>query len=73
MNCTSTLSPPQTREYLIVFKKTRLSRRLLIWLLRHPSTPSPVSRLSLFLSLPECRRSRLLTGGGRGWGRSQII
>ncbi len=32
----------------------------MIWLL-HPS--SPVSKWSLFLSLPGCRRSRLLTGG----------
>ncbi len=34
-----------------------------------PPLPSSVSKLSLFLRLPVCRR----TGGGRGWGRSQII
>jgi hypothetical protein len=36
-----------------------------------PLTLSPVSRLSLFLSLPVCRRSSLLTGGGGAWGRRQ--
>jgi hypothetical protein len=54
--------------------RTRLSRRRTIWLLSHPPIPSPVSNLSLFLSLPLCRRSRLLTeagGGGRGWGRKE--
>jgi hypothetical protein len=36
--------------------------------------PSPVRRLSLFLSLPVCRLSSLLTGEeGSGWARSQII
>ncbi len=35
--------------------------------------PSPVSKLFLFLNLPVCRRSSLLTGGGRGWARSQIM
>ncbi len=29
-----------------------------------PSPPSSVSKLSLFLSLPVCRRSSLLTGEG---------
>ncbi len=38
-----------------------------------PSSQLSLSKLSLFLSLPVCRRSSLLTGGGRGWGRSQII
>ncbi len=40
-----------------------------------PSFPSPVSKLSLFLSLPVCRRSSELTGEGEigGWGMSQII
>jgi hypothetical protein len=32
-----------------------------------PFPPSPVSKLSLFLSLPVCRRSSL-EGGGRGGG-----
>jgi hypothetical protein len=35
-----------------------------------PPLPSPVSQLSLFLSLPMCRRSSLLRG--RGCGRSQV-
>ncbi len=36
-----------------------------------PPTPHPVSKLSHFLSLPECRRSSVLTGGGgKGWERS---
>jgi hypothetical protein len=40
----------------------------------NPSPPFPVTKLSLFLSLPVCRRLSLLTGvGRRGWGRSQII
>jgi hypothetical protein len=35
----------------------------MIWLLPHPLPPA-VSKLSLFLSLPVCRRSSLLTGEG---------
>ncbi len=39
-----------------------------------PFFPPPVSKLSLWLGLPVCRRSGLLTEeGGRGWARSQII
>jgi hypothetical protein len=34
--------------------------------LAHPLPPSPVSKLPLFLSLPVCRRSSLLTGEGGG-------
>ncbi len=34
-----------------------------------PSPPSPVSKLSLFLSLPVCRRSSLLTGEEGTQGR----
>jgi hypothetical protein len=33
-----------------------------------PFPPSPVSKLSLFLSLPVCRRSNLLTRKGGGGG-----
>jgi hypothetical protein len=40
---------------------------------RQTPAPSPVSNLSLFLSLPVCRRSSLLKGMGSGWARSQII
>jgi hypothetical protein len=43
----------------------------MIWLLPHPTPPSPTSKLSRFHSLPKCRRSSLLTGDeGGGWGRS---
>ncbi len=45
----------------------------MIWLLPHPFLPSPVSKLSLFLSLTVCRRSGLMTGGGRGLGRSHKV
>jgi hypothetical protein len=43
----------------------------MIWL----TPPTPVSKLSLFVSLSVCRRWSILTeeGGGWGWGRSQII
>ncbi len=41
----------------------------MIWLLPHHLTPYPISKLSLFLSLPVSRRSSYLTGeGGRGGG-----
>ncbi len=33
---------------------------------RPPHSPSPVSKLPLFLSLPVCRRSSFLRGGGGG-------
>jgi hypothetical protein len=50
-------------------KRTRLSRRRIIWLLPHSPPLSPVSKLSLFLSLPVCRRASLPTGGvGVVWG-----
>ncbi len=38
---------------------------------RPPPSASPVSKLTLFLSLPVCRRSSFLTVGGRGRARSQ--
>jgi hypothetical protein len=45
----------------------------MILLLAYPLPPLSVIKWPLFLSLSECRRSRLLTGeGGRGRGRSQI-
>jgi hypothetical protein len=34
----------------------------MIWLLGRPLTPSPVSKLSLFLSLPVCRQVELTDG-----------
>jgi hypothetical protein len=45
----------------IVLQRTRLSRRHMCWLLL-PPLPLLVSKLSLFLSLPVCRLSSLLTG-----------
>jgi hypothetical protein len=41
-----------------------------IWLLVDPLPPSPVNKLSLFLSLPVCRCTSLLTGErGEGVGK----
>jgi hypothetical protein len=48
----------------MIYRKTRLSRRRMIWLLTHPLPHSPVSKLALFHSLRVCRRPRLLTGVG---------
>ncbi len=42
----------------------------MIWLLPIPPPSSPVSKLSIFLSLPVCRQSSLLTGEGGGWEKS---
>ncbi len=39
--------------------------RFFVFFLSFSVSPSPVSKLSLFLSLPVCRRSGLLTGDGR--------
>jgi hypothetical protein len=50
--------------------------RVIRLLARPLAPPPPVSKLSLFLGLPVCRRSRLLMGEGGGVGggaRSQII
>jgi hypothetical protein len=41
--------------------------------LAHSFSPSLVSKLSLFLSLPVCPQSSLLTAKGGGGARSQII
>ncbi len=49
------------------FIEDQASCRRMVWL---PSL-SPVNKLSLFLSIPVCCWSSLLTG--RGWGRSQSI
>ncbi len=54
-------------------KRTRLSHRRIIGSSPTPSPKSPISKLSLFLGLLVYHRSRLLTGGGREWERSQII
>ncbi len=51
-------------------QRTRHSCDSMIRLLPHPP-PSPISKVSLFLSLPVCLRSSLLTEeGGKGWARS---
>jgi hypothetical protein len=47
-----------TREGEYHLQRTSLSRCRMIWLL----PPSPVSKLSLFISLPVSHRSSLLTG-----------
>jgi hypothetical protein len=54
-------------------ERTGLSCGCMNRLNTHRFSPSPVSKFSLFLSLPLCRRSSLLTVeiGGLGW--SQII
>ncbi len=50
-----------------VLKNLQRSRLCMIRLLAHPLPPSPISNLSLFLSLPVCRRSSdRERGGGRG-------
>jgi hypothetical protein len=45
----------------------------MIRLLAHPLPPSPLIKLSLFLSLPVCHLPVELTDGGEGVGESQII
>ncbi len=48
---------------------TRLSCGRMIPLLAHPPPPLSVSKLSVFLNLPVCRQSSLLTGEGWRGGR----
>jgi hypothetical protein len=48
--------------------RARLSCGRMIRLHAHPLPLSSISKLSLFLSLPVCRRSSLLTGEGEGLG-----
>ncbi len=59
-----------SREYWMIYRGPGLLA--VVWL---PCTPSPVSNLSLFLSLPRCPQSSLLLGevGWEGWARSWII
>jgi hypothetical protein len=54
------------REYWMIYSGPRFLA--VVWYGSSP--PLPVSKLSLFLSLPMCRRSSLRV---RGWGRSQFI
>jgi hypothetical protein len=64
--------PP--REYWMIYRGP--SFLTAVWLNSSPtpSSSSPLSKLSLFISLPVRRRSSLLAGeGGREWASSQII
>ncbi len=62
------------RDYWIIYRGPGLSCNRMIRLLAHPLPPSPISNLSLFLSLPVCRWSSLLAGEeGRGRARSRTI
>ncbi len=58
----------ETTDSLSDLQRTRLSRHRLIWLLPPPPPLSPVSKLSLFLSLPVCRRWSIPTNRGEGVG-----
>ncbi len=60
---------PKSIQWL---SRTKLSCGRMIQLLAHLIPPSLVSKLSLFLRLPVCRRSSLIKGGRRVWARSQI-
>jgi hypothetical protein len=63
----------RTREYWMIYRWPVFLA--VVWF-GSSLTPSPpaVSKLSLFLSLPVCRRLSIITGEGGGrWGRSQII
>ncbi len=61
------------REYLMYYRGPGFLAVVLFGCFPLPS-PCPLSKVSLFLSLPVCRRSSLLTGeNGRGRRRSQII
>ncbi len=72
MSCSSPLLYTFIQRVLNDLWRTRLSCRRMIWLLPRPLPPSPVNKLSLFLSLPVCCRSSLLTGErGRVWGRAK--
>ncbi len=60
-----TLTIRVTHRVLCDLQRSWLSRRRMIWLLPLPALPSSfASKLSLFLNLPVCRRSRLLMGEG---------
>jgi hypothetical protein len=47
-------------------QKTRISRRLMVWLLFHP-LPLRLVNLYLFFSLPVCRWSSLPSGEEGAW------
>ncbi len=68
--CPSVCLLGHSREYWMIYRGPGLLA--VVWL---PSTPSAVSNLSLFLSLPVCRQSSLFLGevGEKEWARSWII
>ncbi len=59
------------REYWMIYRGPRFLCGRVVRLL-HPPPHSPVSIVSLFLSLPVCRRSSLLTGEGGGGGGGAV-
>ncbi len=61
-----------TGEYWIIYRGPRFLVVVHSAPLPPPSPPSPVRKLSLILSLPMCRWSKLLAGEGEGV-RSQLI
>ncbi len=70
------VSPYRRHLFLTLGSVARPSCGRMIRLLAHPLLPPLPSccRLSLFLTLPVCRRSSLPTGeGGRVWARNQIV
>ncbi len=68
--CPSVCLLGHSREYWMIYRGPGLLA--VVWL---SCTPSAVSNLYLFLSLPVYRQSSLLLGevGERGWARSWII
>ncbi len=69
-----TLMVPYFRKYWMIYGGPGFLANIWFGSSPTPFLPSPVSNLSLFLSLAVCRRSTLLKAvtGGEGWARSQI-
>jgi hypothetical protein len=70
LSCLSKIFFGRIREYWMIYRRPGFLA--VVWF---GSSPLPISKLSLFLGLPVCRPSSLLTGEGRerGWARNQII
>jgi hypothetical protein len=68
---TSRQNETESVKLFIEYKAFLLSHAFRL-ILFHPLPPSPVSNLSLFLSLPVCRRSSLLMGEG-GLGAESFL
>ena len=62
-HCKGTRVYITSQRALNYFQRSRLSRRLMIWLLPHPL---PLSLCAFFLSLPVCNLSSLTAGKGGG-------